>query len=156
MKDALFFFHLPPECITHIIRFLLPTDIAPLLRVNKLLTSLALPYLYNDPFQSPVHRNNVRHESDRLSVTRLLRLLVANAVSKKIDGCSGDGAGTISAQYELHEAVNAAYVLAKYRLEEDEDEDDFCDGDKEYDDDHNQPNIQERTPVVSLLLPPQP
>ncbi|KAF9147347.1 hypothetical protein BG015_011036, partial [Linnemannia schmuckeri] len=88
---------LPPECLQHIIQYLDPKDTAVLLRVNKVVASLALPYLYNNPFHHSFHTLFFFTDNSSYSISHLIRLLLIIS-------------GQLSSPH-LHKAVSVAYGL---------------------------------------------
>jgi hypothetical protein len=86
---------LPPECLQLTIQYLDPRDTVALLRVNKFIASLALPYIYSDPFHNSFHSVFTYSEDSSYSLTRLLRLLLVSN-------------GQISSPH-LHKAVSVAH-----------------------------------------------
>ncbi|KAH7038793.1 hypothetical protein BKA57DRAFT_474201 [Linnemannia elongata] len=75
---------LPLECLHLILQTLAHqvdiSALATLLRVNKYIASVTLPYLYRDPFQKSYHNRKTKegHSNPSISMDRLLRMLISH------------------------------------------------------------------------------
>ncbi|KAG0068334.1 hypothetical protein BGZ89_004905 [Linnemannia elongata] len=81
---------LPLECLHLILQTLAHqvdiSALATLLRVNKYIASVTLPYLYRDPFQKSYHNRKTKegHSNPSISMDRLLRMLISHYEDNEI------------------------------------------------------------------------